>query len=89
VRFHLFGPLKDALRGSHFAEYELKHNVHEELQRFSKQIYAIGIQRLRQRWKNVSIIKENLRKKELKFVKDLNIRNINFIIILNIFLRVM
>jgi hypothetical protein len=35
--FHLFGPLKDALRGCHFADDdELKHSLHEELRRCSK-----------------------------------------------------
>jgi histone-lysine N-methyltransferase SETMAR len=34
--FHLFGPLKDAVRGRRFADdNELKHDVSEELRRFS------------------------------------------------------
>jgi histone-lysine N-methyltransferase SETMAR len=50
--FHIFGPLKDALRGRRFADDdELKHSVREELRRFSKEFYATGIQRLTQRWK--------------------------------------
>jgi histone-lysine N-methyltransferase SETMAR len=50
--FHLFGLLKDSLRGRRFADDdELKHSVREELRRFSKELYATGIQRLTQRWK--------------------------------------
>jgi histone-lysine N-methyltransferase SETMAR len=50
--FHLFGPLKDALRGRRFMDNnELKHSMHEELQCFSKELYATGIQHLTQRWK--------------------------------------
>jgi len=34
--FHLFGPMKDALRGRRFAgDDELKHSVRENLRRFS------------------------------------------------------
>jgi histone-lysine N-methyltransferase SETMAR len=49
--FHLFGHLKDALRGRRFADDddELKHSVREELRRFSKEFYATGIQRLTER----------------------------------------
>jgi hypothetical protein len=50
--FHLFGPLKDALRGSRFADIDdLKYSVREELRRFSKELYATGLQRLTQRMK--------------------------------------
>jgi histone-lysine N-methyltransferase SETMAR len=50
--FHLFGPLKDALRGRRFADDdELKYGVHEDLRRFSKEFDATGIQCLTQRWK--------------------------------------
>jgi hypothetical protein len=39
--FHSFGSLKDAPQGRRFSEdNELKHSVHEELHRFSKEPYA-------------------------------------------------
>jgi hypothetical protein len=48
--FHIFDPLKDALRGRRFVDDdELKHGVREELRRFSKEFHAKGIQRLTQR----------------------------------------
>jgi hypothetical protein len=41
---HLFGPLKKALQGCHFADNdELKHSVREELRCFSKELYMNGI----------------------------------------------
>jgi histone-lysine N-methyltransferase SETMAR len=50
--FHLFGPLKDALRGRRFADdEELKHSMPEELRHFSKDFYVTSIQRLTQRQK--------------------------------------
>jgi hypothetical protein len=50
--FHIFGPLKDALRGRRFADDdELKHSVRDDLRRFSKELYTTGIQRLTQRYK--------------------------------------
>ena len=38
---HLCGPLKDALCGHRFADDDddLKHNVHEDFRRFSKEFY--------------------------------------------------
>jgi hypothetical protein len=51
--FCLFGSLKDALCGCHFAgNSELKHSVHEEFRRFTTEFYASGIRCLMQRWKN-------------------------------------
>jgi hypothetical protein len=48
---HIFGPLRDALRGRRFADDdELKHSVRDELRRFGKVSYTTGIQRLTQRW---------------------------------------
>jgi histone-lysine N-methyltransferase SETMAR len=48
--FHLFGPLKDSLRGRRFADDdELKHSVHEELGSFSKEFYTTDIQCLTKR----------------------------------------
>lgn len=39
--FHLFGPLKEALRGRRFAKYdELKHGVREEFRRFREEFYT-------------------------------------------------
>jgi hypothetical protein len=51
--FHLFGPLKDALRGRPFADddHELKHSVPEDFRRCSREFYATDTQRLKQRWK--------------------------------------
>ena len=50
--FHLFGPLKYALRGRRFADIDdLKYSVREELRRFSKELYATGLQHLTQRTK--------------------------------------
>jgi len=52
--FHLFGPLKDALRGRRFADIDdLKYSVREELRRFSKELYVTGLQHLTQRTKKV------------------------------------
>jgi hypothetical protein len=48
--FHIFGPLKDVLRGQRFVDnYELEHGVREELRRFSKEFHATDIERLTQR----------------------------------------
>ena len=50
--FHLFGPLKDTLRGRRFVDDdELRHRLREELRRFCKEVYSTDIQRLMQRWK--------------------------------------
>jgi len=50
--FHLFGPLKEALRGRRVADDdELNHSVCEEPRHFSKEFIPTGIQRLTQRWK--------------------------------------
>jgi hypothetical protein len=39
--FHLFGPLKDALRGRRFAKYdELKHGMREEFRQLREEFYA-------------------------------------------------
>jgi hypothetical protein len=47
---HIFGPLKDALRGRRFADDdELKHSVREEFRRFGTGFYATGIQNLMKR----------------------------------------
>jgi hypothetical protein len=82
--FHFLGPLKDALRGRLvFADdNELKHSVREKLWRVSKDIYAIGTQRLRKSGKSCSIMKETLWKKNLKFVNNVRMKYVNFIIIL-------
>ena len=51
LRLTHFGPLKNDLRRRRFAEEgELKHRVHEELRRVSKEFYTISLQRLTQRW---------------------------------------
>jgi hypothetical protein len=51
--FHIFGPLKDAFRGRRFADNDLlKHIMREKLGRFSKELYADGIQLFTQSWKN-------------------------------------
>jgi len=58
LRLPSFGTLKDALRGSRFAEDDgLEYGMREELRLFSKEFYAIGTQRLTQRWKIVLIMK--------------------------------
>jgi histone-lysine N-methyltransferase SETMAR len=50
--FHLFGPLRDVLRGRRFADdVELNHSVREDLRRFSKEFYTTDVQRLTQMWK--------------------------------------
>jgi hypothetical protein len=49
--FHLFGPLKDTLRGCRFVDDGLRHRLREELRGFSKEFYSTGIQRRMQRWK--------------------------------------
>ena len=50
--FHLFGPLKDALRGRSFVDDdELQYNVREDPRRFNKGFCGTGIQLLMQCWK--------------------------------------
>lgn len=50
--YHLFGPLKEALRGRRFtSEQELKEAVHEWLAARPKTFFFEGIQKLLQRWK--------------------------------------
>jgi hypothetical protein len=47
----LFGPIKDALHGRHFADdSELKQNLHDVLQSQGPEFYNTGIQCLTQRW---------------------------------------
>jgi hypothetical protein len=76
----LSGLLKDAILGQCFAEDdELKHGLREELRRFSIEFYAAGIQRLMQRRKTVSRMKENLWKNSLNFVTNAPIMYVNVI----------
>jgi hypothetical protein len=52
IDFHLFGSLKEALRGRRVSDDdELNHSVCEELLRFGKEFNATGIRRLTQKWK--------------------------------------
>jgi hypothetical protein len=48
-----------------------KHKVCEELRRFSKEFCTTGTERLKQSWKNVLIMKGNLWKNKLDFLKCL------------------
>lgn len=49
--FHLFGPMKQYLRGKHFTnDGEVQHNVQHWLLQQSKEFYAEGIQKLVERW---------------------------------------
>jgi histone-lysine N-methyltransferase SETMAR len=49
--YHLFGPLRDALRGRHFAnDKELKEVVHAWLVTQPKTFFSEGIQKLVSRW---------------------------------------
>jgi hypothetical protein len=49
--YHLFGPLKDTLRGCHFAsDQELKEVVHAWLVTQPKTVFSEGIQKLVSRW---------------------------------------
>jgi histone-lysine N-methyltransferase SETMAR len=49
--YHLFGPLKDALRGCHLtSEEEVKEAMHEWLPAQSKTFLSVGIQKLVQCW---------------------------------------
>jgi len=47
--FHIFGPLKDALRRRFADDGEMTHGAREDLRRFSKGFHTTGIQRLMQR----------------------------------------
>jgi hypothetical protein len=80
--FHIFGPLKDALRGRRFTEDdELKHSVREELRRFSKEFFATGMQLLKQRRNSVLIMKKTLWKNNLSFVNYVPLIYVSLIII--------
>ena len=48
--YHLFGPLKDALRGRQFTSYGMKKAVHEWLAAQPKTFFSEGIQKLLERW---------------------------------------
>jgi hypothetical protein len=49
--YHLFGPVKAALRGGHFADdNELKQSLRNVLQSRINEFYKVGMQRLIQRW---------------------------------------
>ena len=52
TEFHVFGPLKDTLRGRNFAgEDELNLGVHEGLRLFSRKAYSTCTQNLTRKWK--------------------------------------
>jgi hypothetical protein len=49
---HLFGPVKDALYGCHFADdNEMKQSFCDAFRSRGREFYNTGIQRLTQRWK--------------------------------------
>jgi histone-lysine N-methyltransferase SETMAR len=49
--YHLFGPVKDALCGCHYADdTELKQSFHELFQSQGREFYNNGIQHLMQHW---------------------------------------
>jgi len=49
--YHLFGPLREALRGHRFTSYEeVKEAVHEWLAAQPKTFFSEGIQKLLKRW---------------------------------------
>ena len=54
LQIQSFGPLQDSLRGRRFADGDdlLKQSLCEALRLFSKELYAIDVQRPMQRWKN-------------------------------------
>jgi hypothetical protein len=48
---HLFAPVKDALRGRHFADdNELKQSVRNALRSRGREFYSNGMQLLTERW---------------------------------------
>jgi transposase len=50
---HLFGPVKAAVRGRHFADdSKLKQSLCDVGQSRGREFYGIGIQRVTQRWQN-------------------------------------
>jgi hypothetical protein len=52
---HLFGPVKDALRGLHIADdKELKQSFCDVFRSRGREFYNNGTQRLTQRWRNCS-----------------------------------
>jgi hypothetical protein len=61
----------DSPRGRRFADDDrLKYGAREEVRRLSKEVYATGIQLLKQRLKNVLVMKENLWRNTPHFVQD-------------------
>jgi hypothetical protein len=68
----LFGSVKDALRGRHFAsDNELKESFRDVLRSRSREFYSTGIQCLTQRWqKCVWKMTETLWKSSLIIAKD-------------------
>jgi hypothetical protein len=81
--FHLFVPLKDALRGCCVLDNnDLQLSVCEELWCLSKQFYDTSIKPLMQSWKCVLMIKKILWKNNLHAVEDLPMKYVNFITII-------
>jgi hypothetical protein len=60
-KFHLFGPLMDALQGCLFVDDDnLKYSMCEEPRRFSKGFHVTGIQRMNAEVEGVLILKETM-----------------------------
>jgi hypothetical protein len=79
---HLFGLVKDALHGCHFAgDNELKQSFNDVLQSQGREFYSTGIQCLTQRWKKCEEKMETLWKNSFIIAKDVWIIHIKFIVI--------
>ena len=79
--YHLFGPLKDALRGRRFTSDEegVKKAVHEWLAAQPKTFFSEGIQKLLERWnkciaKHVDYV-EKLYNHKVSAVVEINYKN--------------
>jgi hypothetical protein len=79
--FHLFGPLKDALRGRRLADDdELNHSVKTSdgsAKSFTRPTYSVS----RKGGKSALVMKKTLWKNNLDFVKDVPVIYVSFIII--------
>jgi hypothetical protein len=79
--YDLFGPVKDALRGRHFADdNELNQSFRDVLRNRGREFYNTGVQRLIQRWQK-RVENEDTVKNSLIIAKDVWIMHVNLIVI--------
>jgi hypothetical protein len=79
---HLFGPVKNALRGHHFADdKELKQSFHDVPRSRGRKVYNSGVERLTQCWQNAMKITGTVWKNNLLIAKGVWTIHVNFIFI--------